>query len=114
MGHTISRPPDGRAILLDLGRDALAGLTTHPAGRAAAEWAVHALLGVLRSCGNADDLFARHNDRRLREADCAFVLSALPASAVARHDERGRLVGLAFPIREAALLLRCREIAGER
>ena len=33
---------------------------------------------------------------------------------IARHDERGRLVDLAFPIREAALLLRRRESAGER
>lgn len=113
MGHAARRPPDGRAVLLDLGREALLDLAVHPAGRAAAEWAVHALLGFLRSCGN-DDLFARHNDWRLREADCAFVLSALPASAVARHDERGRLVDLAFPIREAALLLCWREIAGGR
>jgi len=77
MNYTMSRPPNGRTILLDLDRDALAGLTTHP-------------------------------------TDCAFVLSALPASAVARHDERGRPVDLAFPIREAALLLRWRGSAGER
>ena len=36
------RPPDGRALLLDLGREALLDLAVHPAGRAAAEWAVHA------------------------------------------------------------------------
>ncbi len=87
----------------------------HPPGRARpAEWAVHALLGALRSCGNDDDLFARHNDRRLREADCAFVLSALPAHLVADHGERERLADLAFPLREAALFLRWRELTGER
>ena len=84
MSHTTRRPPDGRAVLLDLGREALLDLAVHPAGRAAAEWAVHALLGVLRACRTADELFARHNDRRLREADCAFVVSALPARLVAR------------------------------
>ncbi len=116
MYYTLSRPPDGRAILLDLDRDVPAGHTAHPIGRAA-ESAVHALfalLGILRSCGNDDDPFARHNDRSLRKTDSAFVLSGLPASAIARHDERGRLVDLTFPIREAALLLRRREGAGER
>lgn len=114
MSHTTRRPPDGRALLLDLGREALLDLAVHPAGRAAAEWAVHALLGVLRTCRTAEDLFARHNDRRLRVADCAFVLSALPACLVDDHGERERLVDLAFPLREAALYLRWRELGGER
>ena len=80
MYYTLSRPPNGRAILLDLDRDAPAGHTAHPIGRAA-ESAVHALfalLGILRSCGNDDDPFARHNDRSLRKTDSAFVLSGLP------------------------------------
>lgn len=77
MYHTLSRPPDGRAILRDLDRGVPAGHTTHPIGRAA-ESAVHALLGILRSCGNDDNPFARHNDRRLRKTDSAFVLSGLP------------------------------------
>ena len=47
-------------------------------------------------------------------ADCAFVLSALPARVVADHGERERLVDLAFPLREAALYLRWRELGGER
>lgn len=112
MSHSTRRPPDSRSVLLDLGREALLDLAIHPAGRAHAEWAVHALLGVLRACRTADDLFARHNDRRLREADCAFVLSALPTRLVADHDERERLADLAFPLREAALFLRWRELAG--
>lgn len=114
MSHSTRRPPDGRAVLLDLGREALLDLAVHPAGRAHAEWAVHALLGVLRACRTADDLFARHNDRRLREADRAFVLSALPTRLVADHDERERLAGLEGPLRKAALFLRWRELAGGR
>jgi hypothetical protein len=114
MSSPPNRPPNGPAFILELGREALADLGTHPAGRACAEFALHALLGILRSCGTADELFARHNDRRFRLADCAFVASALPVGLVARLDEAERLAALIFPIREAALLLRWRELTGGR
>ena len=114
MSNAANRPANGRAVLLDLGREALSDLGSHPAGRPCAEFALHALLGVLRSCRTADELFARHNDRQLRAADCAFVASAFPAGLLARLDDAERLVALIFPVREAALLLRWRELTGGR
>jgi hypothetical protein len=112
MDSTPNRPPNGPAFILELGREALADLGSHPAGRPCAELTLHALLGVLRSCRTADELFARHNDRQFRAADSAFVASAFPVGLLARLDDAERLVGLIFPIREAALLLRWRELTG--
>ena len=110
--RTIGRRLPAHQGMLDRGRDELARLGQHPAGLAAAQSAVHALMAVLRDVPDEATLFSRCRDRGRLAADCALLESALPRPLVERFTPLERDQLLVLPLRDAAFALRSAELVG--
>ena len=100
----------GQRVDIALWRESLRALSRHPAGRATAEAAAHALLARLRlACPTAETLWRHY--REGNERDFALVASLVPPPPGARTTtEREDTL---YPVREAAFWLRWREISGD-
>lgn len=100
----------GQRVDAALWHESHRALPHHPAGRATAEAAAHALLARLRlTCPTAATLWRHY--REGNEGDFALIASLVPPPPGARTTTEGE--DNLYPIREAAFWLRWRELSGD-
>ena len=107
--HPVDDLTPERRVIVSLWRSSYRDLPRHPAGRALAEAAAHALLARLRQeCATADALWRHYEEGNA--ADFALIASLVPSPPDARTPtEREQPF---WTIREAAFWLRWQELTG--